>query len=440
MLLHTVSSIFKGKITPAMGCSINLICVLGMMILLMKLGNVCMKLLGCGEQGRLAGIGAAALYGLSAGALSTTLLVRMYACLTFFCVWLLKIHVDKLFGDRLEDQVAEETARRSFEKDNKLLIAVTALGFWTQYFFLFYCIILAAVTAVILLRRKSYKELGRYVLSMITAAVIGLAVFPFAVSDVLSSGRGLEAMEKMGSGLGEFALRIEEFLKILVSESGLICIFALVLVNFCWGILRFQKVKQNKELWAVLIIPLIAYFLLAAKLSPFFVDRYVMPAFPVLFLSLTVGACGALTLLLRDRVKKLPLILAGMLAILALTQPFMTGHVDNAYLYSRYEAQESVSEQYASLPCICVHGGVHYYESLIEFTNYEKTLLVTREELQGRKERASIEELSQVVLLVKNKTWMQETEAIMKSYGFSTSQLVYVSQEDEGDAVIIYSK
>ena len=298
MLLHTMSSIFRGSIQPMMGCFINLCFVLGTMILLMKIAGICMKLMGCGDQGRITGVGAAMLYGLSAGALSTTLLIRMYAMLTFFCVLLLYVHLKKLYSYRL---CIDQKDAQGFESKNKGLIAVTVLGFLTQYFFLFYCFALALVTFVILLREKRMKELGKYVISMIIAAVIGLICFPFAIGDVFSSGRGEEALGNLKSGFGDLFMRVSAFLEILGRAEGMICIFALLMICFGWGILSLRKEKRQKGLWAILIIPVIAYFLLAAKLSPFLVDRYVMPIFPMVILLITVGACSCLTLLLRER-------------------------------------------------------------------------------------------------------------------------------------------
>jgi len=437
MLLHTVSSLFRERINPAMGCAINLFFVLGTMILLMRIGRLCMKLIGCEGQGRIVGAGAAALYGTSAGATSTTLLIRMYAMLTFFCVWLLCIHLEKLFHEKL----ILDKPSNGFEKHNKGLIAITILGFWTQYFFLFYCFALALVTGVLLLRSKRVKEFKRYVISMITAAVIGLICFPFAVSDVFSSGRGVEAIENLGSGFGEFAYRIKSFLEILGAEGGMLCISALVLINFCWGILKFRKVKQERGFWAVLLIPVACYFLLASKLSPFLVDRYVMPIFPLMLLLLTFGACGCLTLLLREKTKKVNLILAIMLGCLIMSQPFMPGHDDNEYLYPEYESQERIARENADLPCICVYEGVRYYENLPEFMHYKKTLLVTMEELKGRTDGKSIEELNRVAVLLKDKEWTDDVNEVMKQYGFTPeSTAFYSTKENGGDAVLIYSK
>ena len=103
---------------------------------------------------------------MSTGALGTVLLIRMYGLLSCLCVALFSIHVEKWKNN-------------GFDKKNKGLIAITVLGFLTQYFFLFYCLLLAAVTAVILLYRHRNKELWCYIRSMVIAAVIGLVLFNF---------------------------------------------------------------------------------------------------------------------------------------------------------------------------------------------------------------------------------------------------------------------
>ncbi len=439
MLLHTVSSLFKEKLSPVMGCAINLCFVLGIMILLMRIGRICMTLMGCGEWGRLAGLAAAAVYGVSAGALSTTLLIRMYAMVTFFCTWLLYLHLEKLYHERLFGEGLLRTDA-GFDKKNKLLILATLLGFWTQYFFLFYCLTIAGVTAWILWRRKRTKELLHYVVSMVTAAVIGLLAFPFAVSDVFASGRGVEALGNLGSGLGDLGIRLKAFLEILGTAVGMPCIFVLLLINFSWGYLRLRGVKLEKGLLAVLLIPVIAYFLLAAKLSPFLVDRYVMPVFPLVTLLLVVGACGCLASLLREKIKKMTLLLTVLMGALILTQPFMPGHTDNAYLYPEYAEQEEIAKEYAGIPCICVYEGVGYYENLPEFMQYEKTLLVTLPELQGREERDSIEALDQVAVLMKNKAWAKDVESVMKTYGLKPEAVAYETASEGGDYLLIYGK
>ena len=105
------------------------------------------------EMGRQLGILAVLLYGISTGALASVLLIRMYCLLSYLCVALFSVHVEKW-------------KNREFDRKNKGLIALTVLGFLTQYFFLFYCILLAAVTAVILLYHRRKKEFLCYVRSI----------------------------------------------------------------------------------------------------------------------------------------------------------------------------------------------------------------------------------------------------------------------------------
>ena len=89
MLLHTVSSIFRGKAEPWMGCIINLAAVAGILLLLMKTAELAADMLGFGGYAGAAGLCCALVYGLSVGAVATVLLIRMYALVTLWCVALL---------------------------------------------------------------------------------------------------------------------------------------------------------------------------------------------------------------------------------------------------------------------------------------------------------------------------------------------------------------
>ncbi len=179
MVLHTISSLFRGQAKPWMGCVINLAAMAAVMALLMGLGRMLAEAGGCREEGRkrMIGLCCGLLYGLSCGAVATTLLIRMYGLLTLWCVAYFYL-------------ILQKWRDRAFDRHNIRLIFVTLLGFWTQYFFLFYCILLAGTVCVLLFREKRTRELLHFVRSMVLAAVVGVAVFPFAVQDVLQRKRG----------------------------------------------------------------------------------------------------------------------------------------------------------------------------------------------------------------------------------------------------------
>ena len=466
MTLHTISSIFKRKISPIMGCGINLVCVIGVMILLMRIGKQ-LPLLGFAEDGsiyskeycRMAGTWAAWLYGLSAGASSTTLLIRMYAMVTFFCVALLAIHLNKLRN--------EWTGGSGFEKGNKMLLLVTVLGFWTQYFFLFYCIILAAVTAIILWRKGRRKELWRYVRTMVLAAFIGITVFPFAISDVFSSGRGVEALGALSSGFSGYGSRIGAFGRIVFERMGILCTVVLALVLLLcvlFVIVKNVKKHANKEnysesksaeqqserklsaydLTAVLCIPPLGYFLLAARMSPYLVDRYVMPVFPFAMLIMVAAVCimwnKAFNILTTDGkarkiFERLLVCLTGVTFLCQLWNPM---RYTDSYLYKGYDAQRIVSENYAGYPCICIYEGVGYYENLTEFVNYGSTLLVTEQELNNRAETESITSLDQVVILLKRGSDMENIcKVLEEKYGLHCQEILVDTGAPYGDTIFL---
>ncbi|MDR2044029.1 MAG: hypothetical protein LBQ15_06605 [Clostridium sp.] len=534
LLLHTVSSIFRGKAAPFPGCAVNLAAVLGCCILLMKLGIL---LDGEGGLGRGAGgigkrageigkgaggsgkeaggIGAgsgargffektgllaALLYGLSSGAVATVLLIRMYGVMTFWCVALCYLH-------------GKKWSRREFAVHNRGLIAVTVLGFWTQYFFLFYCFALAAVTVWQLAGRglggaERKKELWGYLRSMLIAAVVGVAGFPFAVADVFSSGRGTEAWGNLANGLQGYGTKLVSFGKLLwrgmfgagvaAPEATGLGMFsagcgwvlgAMVLAAGIAASLRtagrrsfraasrgsFRASRRaagrgirskravpaagrdegdgagrgetaapamgrgegsgagNAALVWMFVLPPLAYFLLAARMSPYLVDRYIMAVFPF-----ALGSCAVILYKGAEAWihKGGRLFLFG---VSALCLGNVLGY-DGEYLYRGYAEQEEAAAEHGRLPCVCIYEGVGYYENLLEFTCYEKTLLLKPEELEERQDTASLEALERAVVIVKDGVDEKRVRAVLEErYGWRAKERL-VAESVHGDSVWLWEK
>ena len=441
MLVHTVSSVFKGMAEPWMGCLINLIAVIAVMILLMKTGMLLAEVLGL-KYGRWVGILGAGLYGLSSGAITTTLLIRMYGMLTLWCV--------AYFYLMLKKWRDKEFDKRSFP-----LILVTMLGFWTQYFFLFYCIVLAAVVSVLLLRGKRLKELWCFVRSMLVAAVIGIVVFPFAVSDVFSSGRGVEALGNLAAGFSGYGTRLGTFWDILISRTFFPLIWILLLALAVLAVCLARRVpkdrgtdsgedgKKSSVLW-ILIVPPVGYFLLAARMSPYLVDRYIMPIFPfvilwgVLGMAALFGICEK-----RLRANHGKWLGAAVFSWVLLLQFVGVFYYDGSYLYQGYEQQKTAAEYFQEYPCICIYDGVGYYENLQEFTYYSKTLLLTFEQLESRQDTESIRELDAVAVLIKDSgsyDVRQVMEIMEQQYGFKTDMMGWRGPGVHNDFLVFMRK
>lgn len=435
MLLHTMSSLFSGTLSPWLGCTINLICVGITLWLLLRLGRKLSEILGMEEQGRLLGILAVLLYGLSTGALASVLLIRMYCLLSCLCVALLSIHVEKW-------------KEHGFDRRNKGLIAITVLGFLTQYFFLFYCLLLAAVTAAGLLCSKRMRELWIYIRSMTLAAVIGLVLFPFAIADVFSSGRGVEALDNLASGFAGYGARLLAFARILADRTvgdlllGAGCATAVVLAVVLWYRRhRGQELSMSREVRGILcmlIIPVVGYYLLASRMSPYLVDRYVMPVFPMIALLFALLLCSLGKRLAKVSGWKGRLVGIGLMALILVVQGLRLASYDGEYLYRGYGQQEQLAEEYASLPCICVYAGVGYYENLPEFMHYDRTLLVTAEELAERKDVDSLRMLDRVVVLIKPGVEEETVSSVLREkYGMEPEETLF-SEGVHGDNIYLY--
>lgn len=431
MLLHTVSSLFRGKAEAWMGCAVNLAAMAVILILLMRLGAMLAEALGAAELSWQTGLFCALLYGLSTGAAATALLIRMYAMVTMWCVAYFYL-------------VLKKWRDGSFDRKNGGLILVTTLGFWTQYFFLFYCIFLAAAVVILLCAQKKRRQLWGFVRSMATAAVVGLLVFPFAVADVFFSGRGVEALENLSQGLSGYGERMWVFLQILGRRTFSPWLWLLLLVSaVVLAAVRLrgkrrgdgEKTRGKAIYWVLLLVPIAGYFLLAARMSPYLVDRYVMPLFPfvilagtLLIISLSAGKAG-----------RRWMAVLGLSAVML--QIVGTAQYDGSYLYRGYKAQESVAAEYGENACICVYDGVGYYENLKEFVYYSQTLLLKKEELESRRERESIEALEEFVLLIKGGVADEEVLALFaEQYGFTLQRRIFDGDSVYGDKIYILRK
>lgn len=428
MLLHTMSSLFRGSAAPFLGCFLNILAILGCAVCFFWLGDLLekQKILPSG-YGKAGGICACLLYGLSTGGIATALLIRMYGMVTFFCVALFSLHVKKWLEG-------------GFGKRNRALAAVTVCGFWTQYFFLFYCLVLAAVTAAALAAGKRYRELKAYIRTMLLAAVIGVAAFPFAIQDVFSSGRGQEALENLGHGLSGYGERLAAFGGILLrAVFGSPVLGAALLGCMALGLwlMRSRRPggdiakRQNRCLWLMLLLPCGGYFLLAARMSPYLVDRYIMPLFPfaamleALFLVKAFGRLGAS----RRYLMLLPALALGV---------FHAASYDGTYLYRGYGKQLEIASQYREVPCVCLYEGVGYYYNLVEFTQYERTLLLTLPELEDRQETADLTEPEEIVVLKKAGVGEEEALEALARYGWEVeSRLLSEGESVYGDTVYL---
>ncbi len=474
MLLHIMSSLFKGEISVWQGCFINLLAVAGVLWLLGLIGDMLFKR-------KTSTLALMILYGFSMGAVGTAIWIRMYGLLTLWTVWGLYLHLRK-YAQVAKKAVGQDSFLRINARTGKPkwigsigILIMTLLSFWTQYFGLFFILPLAVVMVILLTRDKRVREMWAYIRTMLTAAVIGVCVYPFAIGDVLFSSRGTEALGQWQKGPGEFVERLVAFGGILgenVAGSGWLFLLVL-LVPVVWMLAVRRRdayngsgagieteslqekgteqrghmidIKQKVSWWQLAMcgVPTFMYFLLACKMSPYFVDRYIMAIFPISALFIVwLWDCAVV---LRTEIRKSrylcswrDCIVIAVALILVICQNIrMNGQ--HEYLYTDYGAQLAVAEEYAQYPCVCLYPGLSFYENVMEMERYAQTMLVKNEELTSMDEERIAVAGEGYIALIKypgEEAGKEQLSQVMEVFGGESAELLY-SGGAYGDAIYL---
>lgn len=425
MLLHLVCSVFKGDITPWHGGVINLIAMAGTLWLLGCIGDLVF-------QKKSSTTALLILYGFSMGIVATTIWIRMYALLTLWTVWELYLHLQKYTDTEHGFCYTKSKTRIGRWIGSKGILAVTVCSFWTQYFGLFFILPLALVTVLLLIKDGRFKEMWAYIRTMLLAAVIGVCVYPFAIGDVLFSSRGTEALSQWKNGIGEYLHRLGQFGRILAQNTmgsvwvfGLVVLIPFVLLMFALKKGSKQGIEDQKRRQQFLLcgIPAVVYFLLAAKMSPYFVDRYIMAVFPIMLLVIVWLWDQTASLFCSQVYDKAGVVLVAVVIVLLQAVQMKGQHT---YLYTGYAQQLQVAEAYASYPLVCLYDGYGFYENVMEMERYEETMLVKRSELQAMDDERIAEVKDGYVVLIKYADDSHsQLKEVMDVFGGSDAQLLY---------------
>lgn len=122
------------------------------------------------------------LYGLSAGAASGVVFIRMYAMMTMWAVWLALALVE-LF-------IHGQTVWRM-----RALAAVLIAGFLTQYYFVILACMLCGVYFFARLARREFETAGRFALWCFFALALAVGLFPWCLNHIFGGYRGRGAIE-----------------------------------------------------------------------------------------------------------------------------------------------------------------------------------------------------------------------------------------------------
>ncbi len=272
ILLHTICSVFSESFSKWYGLILNMVFMLLSMRIVYKL---CSRL----YADKFLAATVMAVYGFSSGFMTTALFLRMYAILTFFVLASCYLHL------AFADEEFELTKRR-----RRQIAIVTLLGFLTHYYFVIYAIGIAAVCSVWMLVKKKTGSLLRYICTLITTAVIGLCVWPFAIKHVFFGYRGkgsFQALAQVEVYLIKIKLMVAQLFGQMLQGKWWIWVLAVAVLGLTALLCRRKNISWGRI--SLISIPAILYLLLVSQIVPFYTERYVMCLFP--FVCITLLGC-----------------------------------------------------------------------------------------------------------------------------------------------------
>ncbi len=224
----------------------------------------------------------------------------------------------------------------------KLLVAIgisALVGSLTHYYYLFYLAMLFIMFVIKYLKEKEYKELAKYIITMIIAGILSLIIFPYSIKHMFFGYRGQGAINSL-LNISEFFIKICQYILIINVYAFNNILF--ILVVFILGIIIYKKIKKIKlieknKYIKYILYPTIFYFLLVAMSAPWIELRYMMPICSIIFILIMY----LLIMLLKNIVKEKTLnIIVIVIALLMFIMPFISNQIIDISVGKKFKYEQ----------------------------------------------------------------------------------------------------
>lgn len=252
------------------------------------------------------------IYGISAGAVSTVVYIRMYMMLTMLCTLDIYLHcllfhcVDKI----------------TFLKKIAILCTVTVLGVLTHYYYtvvaflssFFYCIIIFVNN-----KEQNRKKLFIYATARVLSVLLAVLVFPAAIKQTTSGSRGVfQIANILGrlSNLEDFRTYCGYYLSTITEQ-----IFGYWGDALLIGIIVIVCIKNNlflRNSYVYLLGIVSTYMLFCINYTPSVgkAFRYMMNVYPAITILITIFIIKLIKEMIKEAYYNMVLIVVSILMIL----------------------------------------------------------------------------------------------------------------------------
>ena len=286
-ILHTISSIFKGRFTIWFSYLLNLPCFLLNSFLLMKIvkeetnNNLYIILINL-------------IYSLNSIFLYHFQLIRMYQLLSTLSLLFLYV-VLRILKNKGKQNI-----------NYILLFIIVILGGLTHYYFYIALGCISMVLTIYLLINKKYKDLICSFISCVSAVLLNIFVFFNGTIEQFSFSHGASSLEKME----HFSLNIDFMKRYIEQTYGGTIVFILMLLVLIASIVMLIRKHKEFTIIVLLLISYFLYYLFVSNLATYAIERYMMGMELIGLLALFLGLCN----LFKDK-RVLTIIACGLILL-----------------------------------------------------------------------------------------------------------------------------
>ena len=247
--------------------------------------------------------------------INNAIYIRMYAFSTLNILITTYLHLKLLDNNKINYKLL-------------LAIGISALvGSLTHYYYLFYLAMLFIMFVIKYLKEKEYKELFKYIGTMLLAGFFSLIIFPYSIQHMFFGYRGQGAISNL-LNISEFLKRIGQYILIVDVYNFNNTLF--ILLIFILVIIIYKKVKKIKLIETknkyikYIVLPTIFYFSLVAISAPWVELRYIMPICNLIFILVFYSILILLKNVIKEKtINKIMIVIV----LLILIMPFISNQV-----------------------------------------------------------------------------------------------------------------
>lgn len=299
--------------------------------------------------------------------LESSLYIRMYELSNLNILIITYLHI-KIYNEK----------QLRFKKLLPIIVALI-LGGLTHYYYFIYVLAIYILFNIKYIKTKDYKNLSKYNIAVIISAIIYLIIFPYAINHILFGYRGVNS----SGGIIQFIKNIGIYIAIL--SKGITNNLILIIIGIVFLICRKKEknnIKIDKKI-LLLIVPIILYFIVVCKNSPYTEIRYIIPIYSVL----TITLIYVLKIYIRKFWdNKSTLFIIGMIFIVILYSPKITGQ-NLEFTYTKYNNIALKIEE-KNLPIVYVFNKEknRFLDDIYLFTLVDKSIILDYNKLDEYKD------------------------------------------------------